>query len=192
MTGYFLACPNCASTEQLSTVETITGLAGVEIEQWGDGGTDHRTEHHWSGTTTTVVWDTSTSVGVQRACGWEHLGRDYVEQLVMPEPEPAAPAGSWIVYGNIGGETSGGETSFHRVNRSTGEAWTAEEALAQQEAAEQDDDHSVLALYVVGDLAFYRYGQGLYVCAMARSGPKVFDAFPVDVASEAIVRIFVR
>jgi hypothetical protein len=73
VTGYFLACPNCESTEQLSTIETITGLGGVEIEQLSDGCTDH----HWSGTTT-VIRDTSTSVGIQCACGWEYLGRDYV------------------------------------------------------------------------------------------------------------------
>lgn len=189
MSSYFLACPNCESTEQLSTIETITGLAGVEIQQRSDGGT----HQHWSGTTT-VIWDTSTSVGIQCACGWEHLGSHYVDQLVIPQPEPEhepepalAPGGSWIVFGD-----TGGDTVFHAVNRSTGQAWTAEEALAQQEAAEQDDDHRVLALYVVGDLAFYRYGQALYVCAMTESGPKVFDAVPVDVASDAIVRIFLR
>ena len=181
----FLACPDCESTEQLSTIETITGLASVEIEQRADGGTDHHTDHHSSGTTT-VIWDTSTSVGIQCACGWEYVGADYVEQLVKPRPDPE-PAGSWIVYGD-----TGADTVLHALNGSTGAAWTAEEALAQQEAAEQDDDHRVLALYVVGDLAFYRYGQVLYVCAVTQSGPKVFDAVPVDVASDEIVRIFLR
>jgi hypothetical protein len=83
---YMLGCPRCKSTEQLATIETITGLAGVAIEQLSDGCTDHR----WSGSTD-VIWDTSTSVGIQSKCGWEYLGTDYTDKLELIIDEVSTP-----------------------------------------------------------------------------------------------------
>jgi hypothetical protein len=47
----------------------------------------------------------------------------------------------------------------------------------------------VLAIYVVADLAFYKYGGTIYVCAVV-GAPNVFDAIPAEVVSPEIVRLF--
>jgi hypothetical protein len=78
--------------------------------------------------------------------------------------------GYWLVMAE-----SGRETLFRR-------AASADEALTRQEAAEESDDHGVLAIYVQDDLAFYRYSGRIYVCAMGLDGkPRVADAIPAEV-----------
>jgi hypothetical protein len=73
-----LGCPTCREA-RLSTIERIDGLASIStITQDASG----EIEYDFTGDTE-VLWDTSTTVGVQcRSCDWSHEGDDWVEQLV--------------------------------------------------------------------------------------------------------------
>jgi hypothetical protein len=68
-----LKCPSCGNSDEMSTIESLVGLAECDsIEQ---GGPD------WNGTTN-VIYEESETIGVHCDCGWEYEGVDWMNQLV--------------------------------------------------------------------------------------------------------------
>jgi hypothetical protein len=75
-------CPACGGSE-LRTVETIIGTCGVTI-----------TRDPWTNTPrlnfdgeTQMFWDTSTTIGIECACGWDYRGDDWIDQLIWTDDE---------------------------------------------------------------------------------------------------------
>jgi hypothetical protein len=73
-----LCCPECGSTERLSSLETLRGAChGQFTRQPGTNGAD------FEGNDTTVVdWNTSETSGVECDCGWSCSDDDWEQQLL--------------------------------------------------------------------------------------------------------------
>jgi len=104
-----MACPSCGAIDGLSTIEHLTGTAGVLAERDADG----HVLTTWDGETD-VDWDNSTTVGAECRCGWQARahGPGWVAELVpapahdkptMPEPRTYLVAHGHALW-NVDGE----------------------------------------------------------------------------------------
>lgn len=87
-----LACPSCANTHTLSTIERLLGSTKINSIF---GGGNALVDIGYDNSGTDIDDDSSETIGVSCDCGWRHEGDDWLDKLV-PAKGGRAP-GSRIV-----------------------------------------------------------------------------------------------